>query len=287
MKLIRRLLIAFVALILLLVGGIFLLLEPAVVAIVEKGGTHALGVETRLASADIGILSGHFGLTGLSIDNPPGFEAAHFLELGETGLDIEMGSLTSDRVVIPRVLISDVTLVLERNAQGSNYDVLLENLKSLSGPQDDGTGTGEDESGTEDDEGDSTPGPDLVIGEIILRNIRAEVNMIVIGGERRTIPLQLPEITIRNVGGEDGAQVDVVYSRLVEELLTAVVAAGGDQLPAEFLADLEGGLKDLGNEQLQQQKDELHDQLEQKLGAEDAHSVEEAAKGLKGLFDKD
>ena len=116
MKLIRRLIAVCVVLFLLALGGIFLFIEPAVVAVVEKGGTHALGVDTRLASANIGIFSGEFGLTGLSIDNPPGFEAEHFLDLAETAVDVEMGSLTSDKIVIPRILVSGVTLVLERNA---------------------------------------------------------------------------------------------------------------------------------------------------------------------------
>jgi hypothetical protein len=287
MKLIRRLIAAIVILILLAVGGIFLFLEPAVVAVVEKGGTHSLGVDTRLASAHIGVFAGEFGLTGLSIDNPPGFEAEHFLDLAETSVDVDMGTVTSDKIVIPRVLVSGVTLVLERNASGTNYNVILEHLESLSGPDDPAPegGEGEGEGGGEGEEAEA--GPDLLIGEIILRDIRSEVRMLVIGDERRTIPIQLPEIIIRNLGGEDGAKVDVVYSKLIEELLAAVVAAGGDQLPADLLNDLKGGLEMMGRERLDEQVDKLREKANEQLGKEGVESLEDAAQGVKDLFKKD
>lgn len=286
MKLIKRLLVAFVILVLLAVGGIFLFLEPAVVAVVEKGGTHALGVETRLASARVGLFAGQFGLTGLSIDNPPGFEAPHFLDMGETAVDVRMGTLTSDRIEIPRVLISGVNLVIERNANGTNYNVILEHLESLSGPpsEEPTDGTGEGGGGEEPEAG---PGPDLVIDEIILRDISSEIRVLVIGDERRTIPIKLPEITIRNLGGEDGAKIDVVYSKLIEELLAAVIAAGGDQLPVDLLNDLQGGLDSLGREQLQEQTDKLREKVTEKLGPESAESIEKAAKDALDIFKKD
>ncbi|MCA8979385.1 MAG: hypothetical protein H6831_05685 [Planctomycetes bacterium] len=286
MKLIKRLLIAFVILLLIAVGGVFLLLEPAVVAVVEKGGTHALGVETRLASARVGVLSGEFGLSGLSIDNPPGFEAPHFLDMGETSVDVKMGTLTSDRIEIPRVLISGVNLVIERNANGTNYNVILEHLESLSGPES-GEQGGESGEGGEGEEPESEAGPDLVIDEIVLRDISSEIRVLVIGDERRTIPIKLPEITIRNLGGEDGAKVDVVYSKLIEELLAAVVAAGGDQLPADLLNDLQGGLESFGREKLDEQTDKLREKVNETLGAESAESIEKAAKGALDIFKKD
>lgn len=276
MKLIRILLVAVVLLVLLAVGGIFLLLEPAVVAAVEKGGTHALGVETRLASADVGVFAGHFGLSGLSMDNPPGFEADHFLDLDDTSVDVKMGTLAGDKIVIPRVLISGVMLVLERNASGTNYNVILEHVKSMSGPQTDEPG--KEESGA---------GPDLLIEEIVLRDIRSEVRMFVIGDERRTIPIALPEITIRNLGGENGAKVDVVYSKLIEELLAAVIAAGGDLLPMDMIDDLKGELESMGREQVEQLRESVNEKINEVIGADGVKSIEDAAKDVKDIFKKD
>lgn len=288
MKWIRRLLVLAVVLVALVVGALFLFLEPAVVAVVEKGGTHALGVETRLADAKIGFLSGEFGLSGLSVDNPPGFEADHFLDMSVTDVQVAMGSLMTDRVEIPRVLVSGVSLVLERNANGTNYDVLLENLERLSGPKQDGEPPAEGEGdGEPPAEEEGAPGKKLVIGELVLREIGAEVSLFAVGGERTTIPIHLPEITIRNLGGEEGATVDVVYSQLIEELLEAVVAAGGDRLPAEFLNDLRGDLEAFGKEQLQEQVDDIRKKAEEKVGAEGVKQIEDAADKVRGLFDKD
>ncbi len=291
MKWIRRLLVLAVVLVLLVVGAAFLLIEPAVVTVVEKGGTHALGVETRLQDAKIGVLSGEFGLAGLSIDNPPGFEAEHFLDLSVTDVKVAMGSLMTDRVEIPRVLVSGVSLVLERNANGTNYDVLLENLERLSGPEQDGEPPADGEGDGEPPAEEEAPGKKLVIQELVLRDIGAKVSLFAVNGERKTIPIDLPEITIHNLGGEDGATVDVVYSQLIEELLEAVVAAGGDQLPLEFLQDLEGELERFGKEQLQEQLDDLKQKAAETIGEQDLEKgleeLEGAADSVRDLFKKD
>ena len=295
MKWILRLVVVAVLLVALLVGAGLFLVEPAVVAVVEKGGTYALGVDTRLADARIGVLSGDFGLAGLSVDNPPGFEAEHFLDLEQTAVQVEMGSLLGDRIVVPAVLVEGVTLVLERNANGTNYDVLLDHLRSLSSPADESAPPAEEEGDapTEDEPAPDEASTTLVIEELVLRDIRSEVRLFAIGGERKTIPVVLPEITIRNLGGEDGATVDVVYSQLIEELLNAVVAAGGDQLPQEFLRDLEGELQRLGDAQLDRAEEKAREELNRALedvdvppGLEEEadEAIDKARKSVEGLF---
>ena len=262
------------------------------VAVVEKGGTHALGVETQTRGrANMGLLSGDFGLVRPDRSTTlAGFEAEYFLVDDRDRLSqVEMGSLLGrSRRRSRSVLVSGVTLVLERNANGTNYGVLLDNLEQLSGSEGDQP-TGDDQQGGDPggEQGESEPGPELVIGEIVLRDIESEITVLVIDDERRTIPIALPEITIYNVGGEDGASVDVVYSKLIEELLAAVIAAGGDQLPAELLKDLEGGLKQLGEDQLRQQEDRLREKAVEQLGADGVDALENAAKGVNDLFKKD
>ncbi|MDX1682749.1 MAG: hypothetical protein R3336_06495, partial [Phycisphaeraceae bacterium] len=58
----------------LLVVGIFIYIDSIAATAVERGGTYALGVDTRLADADVGIFAGEVTLDGLTVDNPEGFK---------------------------------------------------------------------------------------------------------------------------------------------------------------------------------------------------------------------
>ena len=50
-----------------------LIVDRLIKAGIEKGATHALGVETQLDKADLGIVSGRFSLSGLRVTNPESF----------------------------------------------------------------------------------------------------------------------------------------------------------------------------------------------------------------------
>ena len=73
-KLKRILLILLLAGIGLLIGSVTLIDAFAKKGI-EAGGTYCLGVPTTLDSANIGIVSGMFGLQGLTVANPEGYES--------------------------------------------------------------------------------------------------------------------------------------------------------------------------------------------------------------------
>jgi hypothetical protein len=108
--------------------GAILLVDSLAEQAVERGGTHALGVETRLESASIGITSGQFGLDGLAIANPPGFERPDFFALRAARLELPLKHLLDPRVTIPALELEGIAVDLERNSKGTNYGVILDNL---------------------------------------------------------------------------------------------------------------------------------------------------------------
>ena len=76
MKLIKLLaVLVFAVVLLVVVIGAVLVSQANKVArvAVEKGGTYALGVQTTLNDASIGVLSGRFGMSGLRVANAQGF----------------------------------------------------------------------------------------------------------------------------------------------------------------------------------------------------------------------
>ena len=131
----KKLLIAmliFVVLIVLAAIGVFLYLDSAAKAAVEKGGTYAMGVNTTLKSADVKPFAGQFAMDGLNVANPDGFDSKHFMTLGTGDVALSLGSLMDATIRLPLLKLSDSDMNLEKKDGKANYQTILDNLKKLS-----------------------------------------------------------------------------------------------------------------------------------------------------------
>lgn len=267
MKILKRLVLAAVVLVVLLAGGVMLLLSQvdriAKVAI-EKGGTFATGTQTTVNDVSIGLFSGKFGLSGLTIANPEGFKSPAFMSLGTGGVDLSLASLSGSTIEVPRFSLDTLEVNLERRDGKTNYGSILDSLKRLQGQ---GGATQPTSSGDE---------TKLIINDLSLSNIVVKIDLA--GGPqavsdltRVTIPID--RITLSNVGKTGGgvAGTGVTVSELSSIVISAVLSAatekGGSLIPADLLGDLNGRLEGLGK-----------NLLDMKVVAETQAKVEELGK---------
>lgn len=233
MKLIKRLFILLVVLVLLVVGGsIYAVMRAdALVKVgIEKGGTHATGVETKVDSVDVGLLSGTAQLKGLRMANPPGFKQPSFFALGDGALAVSLNSLRSDTVEVPSIKLSNITMSLERNSSGTNYGVILDNLKKLGGNSSGGSSGG---------------GKQVLVKEIELKNITVVADLVGAPGDLTKLEVPIDSIRLTDVGSAGAKKMEVadIAATVVQAILQAVVDKGG--LPADLLGDLQGRLASL------------------------------------------
>ena len=246
---------------------------------VEKGGTYALGVDTKLAKADIGLFQGTTELGGLTVANPPGFETTPFLGLGHAELAVTLSSLRGDVVEVPLFSLSDVAILLQKREGKTNYGVILDNLKRF-------------ESGQPPPEQEPQPkgeGKRFVIRKIEITNVSADIDLLPIGGEATRAKVTIPSITLENVGtAEGGASVSEIVSKVVKALLQATLEAGGKVVGPELLADLKGKLNDLGLEAIHIGGD-VQSEIEKvspELGKQAGEVLKGVEKDLGGLLKK-
>lgn len=281
-----KILVVLVVLLVLLVGGALAFAVYSIDSLakhgIEKGATYALDVPTSLSSADVGILSGTFSMSGLTVSNPEGFDTPHFLRLGDGGVSVSLGTLREDTVELPSLTLTDIDVHLQRSGGKSNYKVILENLKRL-------------ESG--DGGGAKEPDPNakkFVIREVRVENIAAHVALLPIGGDATRVDVTVPEIVLTDVG-EGGVPMSQLVNVLTQAILESIVKVGGGVIPADMLNDLQGqlaqldSLKDVGLSVLDDGGkviDSFGESVDDfKKGAEDAaKSIEDAAKGVQDLF---
>lgn len=250
MKLIRRLFYIVVALLLLVAIGVGVLLyylDNIAKAGIEKGGSYALGVPTRLENIDISIFSGKCNLDNLRIANPAGFEFDHFMKINHGEFVINTQSLRSDTIEIEKLHLTGIELSIEKNKDSANYQVILDNLKKTS----DAMQSGETDTTQPVDSETKTTGKGFVIRDILIEDIVVNVNVKAITQVKKTIRLKEP-IHLTHVGSSEDAseQLSTVIAKLVKTMLSEIIRQGGGLIPAEITSELGKGLegiKAIGN----------------------------------------
>lgn len=282
MKLFSRVLIGAAFLLVLALVALFFAIDRVVGTAIERGGTYALGVDTDVGWVRLGW--GSFRLGGLSIANPAGFEADHFLRLGGGGLDVDMGTLREATVVVPRIALDDVELHLEGKGRDSNVQAILRNLQRFESGKQEAPPPSEAEGGKQ-----------LLVSELVITDVVARVDVIGAGLRLlRQVEVEIPEIRLTNVGQGRPVSYAQLADIVVKAVLQAVLRSGTDL--GLLAGDLRGGLQGLASVPLAVEGEITRRALEAaREGAAPEKVVEEAAKGaaeeagkaVRGLLGRD
>jgi len=259
-----RWIIGIVLVLALAVGAVVFYLDSIVTAAIETGGTAALGVETRVEGVSIRPISGHFGIDGLGVANPPGFDRPHFLALRHARVDARViRMLREDPIVIDRIELDGIAVSLERKGGKTNYDTILANL-----------GASESEPAPADGAG----GPGVVIRQLVIRDVDAHIALAPVGGKLTEVDVNVPEILLHDLGTEqDSIQVSELVGIVTKAVLDAV-ARKSDLLPAGLASDLRGRLGRL--ERVPVEVPGSVDEATKQLEETTRQKVQEGLKGL-------
>lgn len=284
MKLVKVVVLLVVLVVGLLVAGAiagFAMIDRVAARGVEAGGTYALGVPTRLGSADVEVFGGEVSLRGLRVANPEGYSDEQFMTLGEGDVAVTLGTLRKDVVEVPVLRLSDIDVYLERAGGKANYQVIIDNLKRFE--------TGETPPP------EDAPGKRFVIRRVEIGDVKAHVSLLPLGGEMAKAEVVVPQIVLTEVGADRPLKLGEVVKVVTQALLATIAANAGGTLPADLASELESqlgrlaGLESLGvdvaadfGEGLQ----EIAGSVEEITGQVDElrEQAEEIGEGLKGLF---
>lgn len=212
---------------------------------IETGGSYALGVKTTVQDVSLHVLRGELALDGLSVANPQGFGAPHFLNLGRGEVAVSLGSLQSDIIDVPTFKLSGIDVNLERKGGGSNYKAILDNLQKLK------SGGGGTSGGT---------GKRLIVHNLELSDIKVHADLLGVDGgvgqvlnTATKLVVPIDRVQLSNVGQTGtgvkgpGVTVEQLTSLVVQAVLAAVAEKGGGILPADILGDLRGSVAAVGD----------------------------------------
>lgn len=220
MKLWLKLLLLVVVLLIVAIVTIPLWIDGAARAVIESEGSKALGVELTLEKLHLSLLGGEAKLGDMTIANPEGYTDDRFFGLGAGRASVSYGSLSEDTIVIPEIVLDDVTVSLEKDGDKGNYDVLIENLEKYAG----------------EEEEETSEGKKFVIKKISVRNINVTSRMRALVA-KPTLKAKIDEITLTDVGSGSGVPMGVVIRKFIGGLLAGIANSG-----VELAGDIGKGL---------------------------------------------
>jgi len=244
MKVLIRLAAAGFAVLIVVLAAFYIYIDVIAGAAIEKGATHALGVDTKVGFVRIGLLTGSFRIGSLKIDNPPGFDAKYLLTLDDGRMEVSIDSLQKEVVEVPVFALEGIEVDLAKAEGKTNYGVILANLKRF---ESSGSKPAPAESGEA-----AGPGKRLIVRELLIRDVSAHVadraGLGAVGG----IDVKVPEIRLKDIGAHNAK--GVAMSELTNIIMKAIfqgIAKYGTNLPDVLSGDLRSNLGGLSKVPIQ------------------------------------
>jgi uncharacterized protein involved in outer membrane biogenesis len=196
---------------------------------VEKYATAALKVDVTMSGLTILPFAGHVTVRGLKIGNPPGFSDPKLLSVGSIDVQLENASIFSPTLEIKEIKLDDTELYYEIKPKGSNFQTFLNNV-------DKGEPKGKAASSNRK----------VIVHEMLITNAKVfpSINLQI---EKRGAKLDIADIRLHNLGGEDKVMSPADATQLVVQTLLKNIT---QQLPSNMIEQGVGtvkkGLKDIG-----------------------------------------
>jgi hypothetical protein len=228
-------------------------LDSVVASTVERYGSAVTGTDVDVDGVDLALTAGRAHFTGLTVDNPSGYDTDYAVRIGTATVSLDIGSLAGDVPVVKDLEIDGALINAEQRGTASNLTDIQKHATADSGDA-------------------STAEP----GRIIVERFRLRNARVLVTSEHLSKPEELPlhDVVVENIGAASGG---ATYSEAAEAMLMPVIAAARaaaadrlrdvaetvvSQAASEELDEEEQGLRekaDEAREEINEKVEELRD----------------------------
>ena len=213
--------------------GLNFFLGSVVKAGVNRFGPRITQTKVELSGAQLSPLSGSGTLTGLSVGNPPGWNAEKAFYLGQVRVAVKPFSIFGDHIVINEVFIDHPEFVYETKIVASNIGDLLKNIEAA-------TGGGKDRPTAEN-------GKPV---KFEVKHFRMQNGTVTVGFGPTALKLPMPPIELNDLGTKEGGitpdQLTFAVMRSVTPSIIAATAQAAGQIGTTGGAAALEGVKKTG-----------------------------------------
>jgi hypothetical protein len=217
----KRALIALVALLLLAGGAVFLAynyLDVVVKWAFEHYGPDVTGVSVKLREVQISPRNGKGSVRALEIGNPPGFSAATAARFGEIRLQVDPATITAPVIVIRELTVDAALVTYEKAGKATNLEAIQRNIDAyVKRASADGAAEGSKAG---------SPRRRFIVERLTLRGAKVTMTNPALRGQG--ITFDLPDITLRDVGKrQDGVTAselaNIVANALIQRIAQKIL----------------------------------------------------------------
>jgi len=213
---------------------------------IEEGGDYALGVDTDLGSANLGLSAGSLDLSDYEISNPEGFESEYFFRIDKGILDISTGSVFDDEIIVDSLILDGIFMNFEQIDGKGNFSEIMNNLRRI-------------EMGESSDSDLK-----MSIKKVSVKNINVIGTLSLLGKEQYSKSFKVDNIALSNVGG-DGESIAEVTAKIFSELINKAKLSATKILP-DFGAELDKLKEDAKDKLEDEAKDKIEGKVKSLLG---------------------
>lgn len=206
-------------------------LDGIVAGMIANTGSEVLKTKVSVSGVSIDLKNGKAGIAGLTVANPPGYSNADIFELNGIEVDLNLGSIGKDVLVIESIRIDNPKVVFEGDEKGgSNMQTLLDNIESAPAG---GTPGGEAQ-------GEATK---MIIEQFEFSGGQVKASTALKPGE--VVDISLPAIRMSGIGkAEGGVSADVVARQISAKLVNTVIREAAKQSLNKVIEKKTKGLLD-------------------------------------------
>lgn len=227
----RKGIIAVLLVLIAVLVGAYFYLDRVIASAIERSAQEALGVDTHVEAASLGLWTGVLDVHQFTAQNPPGMTDAepYFLAMQEGRFRMPLTVLWRDTVHVPEITLTGLVFNLEQEGPASNYRSILQHLDAHLAA-------------------DPEAGPALFVDDLHLRNVTVNLSVsadVADLPDVATLQATVPALHLQDVGDEENGASPAHLTALVVTSVLQAVAESEQALPAVIRQPLLALLEDL------------------------------------------
>jgi uncharacterized protein involved in outer membrane biogenesis len=180
-------------------------LDSLITKAINTYGPEITGTDVRTEGVRVSFLSGEAAVKNFLLGNTKGFRSAHAMKAASINVDLELGSLLGDTIVVKRIEVTQPDIIYEKRGGTDNFKTIARHA----GQKAKGTGLVSGEAEKEES------GKKLLIRDFIIRGGR--VTLYTPDLPSGTASAAIPDMHLKNIG-MDGAPPEKVFSQILSAL---------------------------------------------------------------------
>ena len=214
-------------------------LDSVVVSTVEHYGSVVTGTDVRVDGVDLALTAGRAHFTGLTIDNPRGYDTDYAVRIGTATVALDVGSLAGDVPVVKSLELDGALINAEQRDAASNLTDIQKHATA-----------------------GSSSAPTAEPGRIIIERFQLRNARVLVTSEHLSKPEELPlgDVVVGNIGSAKGG---ATYSEAAEAMLMPVIAAARTAAAARLRSAAGDALSEAARKELDEEAQGLHENADE------------------------